>query len=299
MSSDSQPEPGPLPVDPVDLPAGPVTPEPAVETTMPAPVMPGPGEPGPGMPVAGLPGPGVAPGGQPMRRPLRTVSVAVLIAVGLAAVAGGSLGLSRELTRKATEAETAAALSQEIATRWQRLPAGKIFPPKIRYQETAGNTVTATLAGIAPPAPCRDSLEPGTLRKIRSLGCTTVLRATYLGASGTYAATVGIGVMASQSAAAVAYARLSPVGPTSGLYTVPFAGTITSGFGNAARGAAGIEQDAGPYIFLYTAGHTDGLPGHAIHTDQEPAALGSGILSALETVLTGHGKPCSMRDIRC
>jgi hypothetical protein len=252
-----------------------------------------------GIAGTGMAGTGAAPGGVPKRRAVRTVSLVVLATVGLAAVAAGGLGLSRELTRKATKAEVAAALSQEIATRWRRLPAGKIFPATIRYQETGGDTVTATRAGIAPPTSCRASLEPGALRQLQPLGCTTMLRATYLSASGSYAATVGIGVMASQSAAASAYARLNHLAPAAGLYAVPFAGTIAGGFGNAARGKAGVEQEAGPYIFLYTAGYTDGIPGHAIRADEEPAVLGIGLLSALVAGLTGHGQPCSMRDIRC
>jgi hypothetical protein len=225
--------------------------------------------------------------------------VILLIVLGVAGVAGGGMGLGRELTRTATRAEMTAALSREIATRWQRLPAGEIFPATIGYTNAQSVTTTATRVGIAPPASCRAALEASALRRIRSLGCTTMLRATYADASGMLAVTVGIGVMASPAAASTAYLDLSPLAAGGGLHTVAFRGTITDAFSDSERGAAGIQQVSGPYVFLYTAGYTDGLPGAVARANPELVTLGSGILETLETVLTSHASTCTMRDIRC
>jgi hypothetical protein len=232
-------------------------------------------------------------------RAVRLLSLLLLIVLGLAGVAGGALAFGKELTRKATRAEATAALGKEIATRWRLLPAGKIFPAQIRYLDAQGTFTIATLVGIAPPASCRASLEPRVLQRISAFGCVTMLRATYLDASKTLAATVGIGVMASPSAAVRAFDALPVLKPAGGLYTLPFSGTVADGFGNAQRGAAAVQQTSGPYIFLYTDGYTDGLPGNAAQANPELVLLGQGILSALETKLTGHGAPCTMKDIRC
>lgn len=233
------------------------------------------------------------------RRAVRLLSLVLLTVLGLAGVAGGALALGRELTRKATKAEATAALGTEIAARWRRLPAGKIFPAQIRYVNAQGDFTMATLVGIAPPASCRASLEPSTLRRISAFGCVTMLRATYLDASKTLAATVGIGVMTSSSAAVSAFDALPPLKPRTGLYALPFSGTVAEAFGDAQRGAAAAQQTSGPYIFLYTDGYTDGLPGNAAQANPELVLLGQGVLSVLETMLTSHGAPCTMKDIRC
>ncbi|HEY2316535.1 MAG TPA: hypothetical protein VGH96_23235, partial [Streptosporangiaceae bacterium] len=125
------------------------------------------------------------------------VAVVALIVVGLAGVLGGGAALGKELTRKATKAEQAAALAAEIASRWQRLPAGKIFPETISYLNAQGDTATAALAVIAPRTSCQQALEPGAFQKVHTVGCTAMLRATYVDAAGTLAATVGVAVMSS------------------------------------------------------------------------------------------------------
>jgi hypothetical protein len=82
---------------------------------------------------ATAPIPGTTPGREPgpvvqHRGRLRTGAIVVLVLAGLAGLAGGGIPLYAELTRHATGAEVAAAGRAEIATRWQRLPAGSIFP---------------------------------------------------------------------------------------------------------------------------------------------------------------------------
>jgi hypothetical protein len=245
------------------------------------------------------PDPSQPPAGRQPRRVRRLLTLAVLIVLGLAGVAGGGVALSHELTRNATKAEVTAAVNQEIASRWRRLQAGKIFPAKISYVDTQGDNATVTLLGIAPPASCRAALMPGTFQLIRSLGCSTMLRATYVNPAGTYAATVGIGVMPSTAAAGSAFTAIAPLKPAEGLNVVGFSGTITNSFGNADRGAVGINGSSGPYVFLYSVGYTDGVPGNAAQGNEDLATLGQGVLASVENVMTSHANPCSMKDIRC
>ncbi len=281
---------GPPPVPPAAKPvppaSAPAAAEPGSPGSAPAPVEPAAAAARPAVPSA-------------PRRGWRLTVLVTLIVLGLVGVAGGGIALAREMTRAATKAEVAAALSEEIATRWQRLPAGTIFPSTITYQNAEGHNATATLVGIAPRSTCRATLGVSGEQAIRSLDCTTMLRATYTGGNGALAATVGIGVLPSASAAGKALSDLEPMHPAAGLDAVPYSGTIAGTFTNPARASSGV-QIAGPYIFLYTAGYTDGMPGAAAAASSEPASLGTGILTVLEKTLTSHhGNPCAMKDISC
>lgn len=236
--------------------------------------------------------------GHRRRKGTSLVSVIAVIVLGLAGVAGGGAALVLNLTKKATKADIAAALAHEIATRWQRLPAGKIFPDGVRYQSAQGGSSTATRVGIAPAVHCQSAVEPVLARHLGDLGCVTMLRATYLDASGTLAATVGIAVMPSAANASQADQSLTPMEPSAGLHVLPFAGTMASTLSDAERGNAGADA-SGPYIFIYTAGYTDGMPGKAAQANPELEALGAGIVARLQAILTSHPNPCTMKDIRC
>jgi hypothetical protein len=242
------------------------------------------------------PEPDASPTVQRRRRPVVFI---VLIALGVVLVAGGAAALVREMTRAATPAEANAALQKEIATRWERLPAGKIFPATVSYSDAEGSTMVARLVGIAPPASCSAALEPAAYALVRGLGCATILRATYVDASGALATTVGVAVLRSPAAANKGANIDSLQGAGDGLHAVTFDGTIVGQFGDAARGAQGAAS-GGPYVFLYTAGFTDGLPATAATAQQEElSSFGSGVDTALQKVLTEHGKPCDMKDIKC
>jgi hypothetical protein len=249
-------------------------------------------------PVAG--GPEVSSGRRRFSR--RLFALITLSVIGLAGIAGGGAGLARELTRGATPAEQTAAVQQEIATRWQRLPAGNVFPPQVTFAYSVYSDVwriRARLVGIAPPVSCRAALEPTAYRLVRGLGCVTVLRATYVDATGTTATTVGIAVFRSLNRAETAQIMLSSLVPAEGLHAVSYSGTVAGAFGDPSRGEFG-SQAYGPYLFLFTAGYTDGMPGAiAANAPYEAYDLGSGVMTVLAHALTGHGRPCRMKDIQC
>jgi hypothetical protein len=221
-----------------------------------------------------------------------------LILIGLAGVLGGGSLLAKELTRGPTKAEQAAALASEIASRWQRLPAGKIFPATVSYTGGEGSPETAIRVGIAPPISCQSALQPSAFQQVRPYRCVAMLRATYVDAAGTQAVTVGVAVFPSGRAAQSAQDALGASVTTAGLNAVPMTGTIAGAFGNAQR-AAGDAQTAGPYVLLYTAGYTDGMPGAAAASNDQLTALGTGVVGALKPTLTRHTGPCTMKDIKC
>ena len=226
------------------------------------------------------------------------VVLVALIIVGLGGVLGGGAALGKELTRKATKAEQSAALAREIASRWQRLPAGKIFPATISYDNGDGAQLTATRIGIGSETTCQSALDSSAYEQVRHFGCLAMLRATYTDRVGTQAVTVGIAVFRSGQEAQQAQGGLAASSTASGLNAMPIAGTIASTFGNAQRGT-GDAQFAGPYVLLFTAGYTDGMPGSAAAGNDQLVALGTGILGALEPTLTKHASPCTMKDIKC
>ncbi len=234
------------------------------------------------------------------RRLLRAVTLVLLVLVGLAGVGGGGFSVARELTRHATGAEQAAAVQAEIASRWQRLAAGKIFPATFPYTTSDfGATMTARRVGIAPRATCATALDPAVASLLRKWGCVTVLRATYVDASGTLAVTAGIAVMPSVGAADRVVDASDEEPAQAGVLTFGLPGTLADQFGNAQRRAFGSIQSLGPYIFLYAAGYTDGRVSGSATSTPALGDLGSGVTVELQTVLTSHGSVCGMRDIRC
>ena len=212
---------------------------------------------------------------------------------------GGGAALALEMTRHATQAEQAAALRTELASRWERLPAGKIFPGTVGYVTFLGFNQTAQRIGIAPRATCAAALDPGAASVLRRYGCVAVLRATYVDASGTLAGTIGIAVMSSTSAANRAVAAASDVPANTGVRTFSLPGTLADQFTDAQRRVFFSIQSIGPYVFLYSGGYTDGRVSGSAATTPALTDLGSGAILGVQNVLTYQGRACSMKDIKC
>ena len=224
--------------------------------------------------------------------------LAVLTVAGLATLVAGGFTLHAEFSRPATAAEVAAAGRAEIATRWQRLTAGQVFPASVSYLTPGQRRSAALRVGIAPPASCTSALDPVAAAIFRARGCRTVLRATYSDSSGTMAVTIGVVVMRSTAAAQSAVSDLIIQPGHAGLRAVSFPGTRVAEYGDAQRGWFHVEASTGPYAFFYAAGFADGRAGTGDLTS-EPAHLGTGVLSWMIRVLTAGGPPCSRADIRC
>ncbi|MBO0817896.1 MAG: hypothetical protein J2P30_22415 [Actinobacteria bacterium] len=233
----------------------------------------------------------------PHRRPGR-LAIVLLAAFGLVGVAAGGTGLYLELTRGATRAEVAAALREEIATRWQRLPSGTIFPATVSYPTNAGLVVEAHRVGIAPTAPCASALDPAVVKVFRPQGCRVVLRATFVDSSSTVVSTVGVAVMPSTSAAATAAGDLGRTSVRGGVMAVAFPGTPARLFGNNQR-VWFYATAVGPYVVLATAGYTSGPYRHRVISPGAFSGLGVDFGSQVTAALARAAKPCQGEDIRC
>lgn len=222
------------------------------------------------------------------------VLVLFLIA-GLAGLGGGGTLLITELTRPPTKAEIAAAGQKEIASRWQRLLAGQIFPASVSYVTSDGLHTTASRVGIARAISCPAGLDPQLAAVFRRYGCRAVLRATYTDTSGALAVTVGVAVLRGPAAARAA---VGSAPPGTGVRAAAFPGTRAGLFGNKQRGWFQTTSAQGPYAFLSAAGYTDGRPG-ASRPDAGPTDLANGVLSRVDSILTGGKPSCQRKDIRC
>ena len=235
---------------------------------------------------------------------MHRIALALLLVLGMAGVGGGAAELAHELTRGPTRAEMAAAVQQELASRWQRLPAGKIFPATVSYSTSDFDVaMTATRVGIAPAATCGAALDPAVSALLRRFGCVTVLRATYVDESGVLAATAGVAVMTSAAAASgvVGIGDTSPPGLAgAGVRTFSLPGTVADLFGDPQRRAfSAIDANHGRYIFFWTAGYTDGRASGSATTTPALVDLGDGIILGVQAAFTAHGGACEMKDIRC
>jgi hypothetical protein len=223
--------------------------------------------------------------------------VAVLAVFGLCVAGAGGTALALEMTRHATSAEAQAAAQLEVDSRWERLPAGQIFPGELEYADSAGTVNHIHRVGIAPRAGCAQATDPVIGRALVATRCITVLRATYIDGSGALVATVGIAVMPSTAAAASTYQNID-TDVNAGVRAVGFPGTASSRFGSGQRQQFTL-QSQGPYIFFESAGYSDGRPGTRGPHEPAIADVSDGILSDLARIMNGYGNPCQEKDIRC
>jgi len=245
----------------------------------------------------GLPG-RPAPGSRLARRRRRFTVFTVLLVVGLAGLAFAAVGIAHAvLPRQFTAAQRRQISDWEMQRRWRVLTAGKIFPASVSYPVSAADLnstssliLQAQRLAISPVSSCAAAFDPAAGRVLSQHGCSTVLRATYLDASGSMVATIAVAVMPGSTAAMSAYNGLpgTAAGEPGPAQAFPVPGTPAAGFGDAERRLSSIEH-AGPYVILSTAGFTDGRSPVGVTTDayvsEEMTSLASGLVGSVAKVL--------------
>src|SRR5215469_7690741 len=164
---------------------------------------------------------------------MRIIACAVAAPLGLAVavVAGGRA--HAELVRTPTTAEISAAAATGAAQRWEREPAGQIFPASIAYTTSLSATETASRVGIAPADACAAAVDSTLASSAHTDGCVAALRADYTDQLRGTVYTLGVLAFSSTARAAGFYDNLA------------------------------IAQLAGPYVVLAVAGYADGRPASA------------------------------------
>ncbi|HEV7933013.1 MAG TPA: hypothetical protein VGP70_11985 [Actinomadura sp.] len=251
------------------------------------------------------------PGGP--RRRGRVIAIAALAALGLAAMSGGGFALAHELTRKPTAKEVEAAGAAELASRWRIRTAGEIFPATVDYSASGGLAASrgkpdallrARRAGIASAATCQEALDRRVADILVKHHCRTMLRATYLDASGTLVTTLGIAVMPSPDAADAVESEFNTAFGTGGngkdgLRGVGFTGTVAEGFGDRQRQELWLGQNRTPYVFFHASGWADGRTRITGRERVEQFDFASALSTHLMTGFVRADRPCETRGVRC
>lgn len=198
-----------------------------------------------------------------------TCATALLAVACLVAGAGAAAHAHAEMTRKPTAAELSAASAAGLDSRWQRWPAGRIFPARLGYTTDLLTQETAQRLGIAAGDACAPALDSAVAVLARRSGCRAALRASYLDQLGGVVYTLAVLAFPDSRAAARFLSRY-PAGryPVTGLRALGLPGTPAAAFTDAARQATSGSL-AGPYVVLTVAGYADGRPAG---TAREPRA---------------------------
>jgi hypothetical protein len=231
------------------------------------------------------------------RRGVRTVAFSLLLVVGLVGLAGAAVGIAhRLLPRQFTPAQQRQIIGWEMARRWRTLPAGKIFPAAVSYTVPAtafhgssGLTLQAQRLSIGTPESCTAALSPAVASVLDHSGCATVLRATYVDASGSMVATVAVAVLPTSAATARVVPDLRQAATAGDLLvqTLPVPGTAALGFIDIDRQLSYVSA-AGPYVVLSTAGFTDSrreVVSDDPYVRAEMTGLADGLVGSAQQVL--------------
>jgi hypothetical protein len=179
--------------------------------------------------------------------------------------------------------------------RWRVLPAGKIFPASVSYRVPSADlnassdlTLHAQRLAISKPGSCAGAFDPAADRVLSRLGCSTVLQATYLDASGSMVATITVAVLPGSAAASAAYNGLpDPAGDPGPAPPFPVPGTAAAGFGEAERQLSS-DVVAGPYVIFSTAGFADDRT-QRVSSDapvsKEMSSFASGLVRSVQDII--------------
>jgi hypothetical protein len=226
--------------------------------------------------------------------------------VGLVASA---FGAAVQLTpRQFTAGQQRQIEAWQVARRWQLLPAGQIFPASVSYslpatvlEDVVPLNLHALRVGIAPQqSDCAKGVTNAAAGAVlHRAGCQTVLRATYIDSTRSYAMTVGVAVLPTNAAAASADAglaqpRLAAAGNaegagrlTAGVGVVKFAGPAAELYDYNRQIAASFTD--GPYVVMYAAGYADGRPrvpvSQDVYADDEMTYLAKGVAMSVAATL--------------
>ncbi|MDF5755511.1 hypothetical protein [Spongiactinospora sp. TRM90649] len=205
------------------------------------------------------------------------VLVGTILVVAAVNVLFGTIGLLRETrARPLTVGERAEYVKADVARRWHAWPATVVFPDELEYIGIARTQQHARRVGIAPETSCAGGLDTPIGSILGANGCRTLLRATYVDQTSSFAITVGVAVFASEEDRVQAAAQL-PADDRIGVRPVSFPGTATELFGAAQRQRNGWVG-AGPYLVFSTAGYSDGRtreavpPEEILHSELWPTA---------------------------
>jgi hypothetical protein len=234
------------------------------------------------------------------RRRARQTAFGALLAAGLVGLAVSAVGIAHQLLpRQFTAAQRQAIATWELDRRWRAVPAGTIFPASVPYSlsaslfnSTSALTLHARLLGISPATGCARAASGPTIRVLLAHGCSDVLRATYVDATGSLVATVAVAVLPSAAAARTVANQLSGSGTSRPalIRALAIARTPAADFGAAQRQISYVTA-AESYVIMATAGFADGRGRVRLaadsYLDNELKSMINGLVGKAKSVLGG------------
>ena len=168
-------------------------------------------------------------------RTIFLILMGTILAIAATNVLAGTVGLVRETrSRPLTAVEQARYIQEDIAARWHNWPADLVFPVELQYIGLGRVQQYARRVGLAPEVACAAGVDAPVGSVLTEYGCRTLLRATYVDQTSSFAFTVGIAVLASEEKRIAAAGQLA-VDDRVGVRPVAFPGTATERFGAAQR----------------------------------------------------------------
>lgn len=224
----------------------------------------------------------------------RLVAFGALLAVGLAGLAVSAVGIAHQLLpRQFSRAQQRQIAAWEVARRWRATPAGRIFPSSVGYElqpatlavADTGLNLEAQRLAIGGQSVCATGLTGSAEHILTRLGCSALLRATYVDSSGSIVATVAVAVMPNVAAASAVAKDLDAGSASSAMVLRPLAvaRTQAAGFRDPELSTA---LSAGPYVILSTAGFSNTRRGARINADRYL----DGEMTSLVTGLTASAR---------
>ncbi|MEU8174113.1 hypothetical protein AB0C14_14635 [Microbispora hainanensis] len=231
-------------------------------------------------------------------------AVAVVSAFTLVCAIVGGIAASAavaELTRGPSTAELREAQAAETALRWERWPAGRIFPATLAYTSEQGGRESARRVGISSRTDCRGAVDTAIADQITAAGCRAVLRATYLDALQGIVVTIGVAAFPDATKARAAVPIFPGGGSAApGLRALAFPGTVTDRFSAGGRQSL-VLRTAGPYLVMATAGQVDGRPARALGEQRETMfSFTEDLAEKVGAILTAPASPdCTAKEWQC
>jgi hypothetical protein len=242
-------------------------------------------------------------------RRARRAAARIALVLGVLGFAVSAFGVAVQLLpRQFTAGQQHQIEAWQVASRWQTMPAGEIFPASVPYQlpatvleDTTPLNLDALRVGIAPQqsdcAKSMTSAEAGAV--LGRAGCEAVLRATYVDSSRSYVMTVGVAVLPTAAAASSAHTGLArPLlaaarnadGATrlaAGVQVVRFAGMAGELYNYNRQISASFSY--GPYVVMYAVGYSDRRPRVPVSQDSyaygEMTSMAQGVAQSVAATL--------------
>jgi hypothetical protein len=255
--------------------------------------------------------------GSRRRRGVRARRAAATIALilGVAGFAVSAFGVAIQLLpRHFTASQQRQIEAWEVMRRWQRLPAGQIFPASVSYQlpakvlqDTVPLNLDALRVSIAPQeSDCAKAVTSASAAAaLRRSGCEAVLRATYVDATRSYVMTVGVAVLPTAAAATSADSGLTTPRLAAARQAIVRgrlpAGVLVVRFHGAGAGRYDYNRQvsasftAGPYLVMYAVGYSDSRPRVPVaqdnYSDAEMTSMADGVAHTVARTLAASPGP--------